>query len=370
MYVQYFTIFSTDYLPLIKYEIYIQTIFHEHLSVRYLAIHSPNGIRNSFYFIINGPLYHFIDKIRILTERMERVKTSSRNIIIATWIGIIVNIVLTILKAVGGLLSGSRALVADAAHSASDVVSSVVILFAVKIADKPPDEEHPYGHGKAENIASIIVALLLIVVGVEISISSIKIFFGDTPVAPTTVALYILIISIVLKEILFHYKYYVGKKYESAALIADAWHHRSDSLSSLAALGGVGLAILGERFDIGFLVYGDAVAGILVSAIVIKVGYDLAKSSANVVLEQVLPKHEVKKYIKTVIKIDGVKRVDELLARTHGRYIIIDLKISVDPSITVKHGHDIARETKDTLMKQHKEIENVLVHINPYKLNE
>lgn len=294
------------------------------------------------------------------------MKESSRNIIFATWVGIIVNVALTILKAIGGLLSGSRALVADAAHSASDVVSSVVILFAVKIADKPPDEEHPYGHGKAENIASIIVALLLIVVGVEISISSIKVFFGSEPVAPTTIALYVLIVSIILKELLFYYKYYVGKKYNSAALIADAWHHRSDSLSSLAALGGVGLAILGERFEISSLIYGDAVAGIVVSAIVMKVGYDLAKSSANIVLEQVLPKHEVKKYIKTVLKIDGVKRVDELLARTHGRYIIVDLKISVDPTITVEQGHDIARETKDTLMRKYEEIENVLVHINPY----
>lgn len=294
------------------------------------------------------------------------MKESSRRIVFATWVGIFVNILLTVLKAIGGLLSGSRALVADAAHSASDVVSSVVILFAVKIADKPPDEEHPYGHGKAENIASIIVALLLIVVGIEISISSIKLFFGDTPVAPTAIALYILVASIILKEILFYYKYYVGKKYESAALVADAWHHRSDSLSSLAALGGVGIAILGEKINIAFLVYGDAVAGILVSIIVIKVGYDLAKSSANVVLEQVLPKQEVKKYIKTVLRIDGVKRVDELLARTHGRYIIIDLKISVDPNITVKQGHDIARETKNTLMKKYTEVENVLVHINPY----
>jgi len=294
------------------------------------------------------------------------MKTNSDAIIRATWVGIIVNLFLTIVKALGGLISGSRALLADAAHSASDVVSSVVILFAVKIADKPPDEEHPYGHGKAENIASIIVALLLIVVGVEITISSIKIFFGNTPAAPTAVALYILIASIIIKEILFHYKYYVGKKFDSPALIADAWHHRSDSLSSLAALAGVGLAIFGEHWELSILVYGDAFAGIIVSIIVIKVGYDLAKSSANIVLEQVLPKQEVEKYVKLVKSIDGVERVDELLARTHGRYIIIDLKISVDPTITVEQGHDIARETKNTLMKRFKEVENVLVHINPY----
>ncbi|NLI68276.1 MAG: cation transporter [Bacilli bacterium] len=290
-----------------------------------------------------------------------------RAVVIATWVGIIVNILLTAIKAIGGAISGSRALLADAAHSASDVASSVVILFAIKIANKPPDEEHPYGHGKAENIASMIVAILLIVIGVEISISSVKIFFGETPFAPTALALYILIASILLKEILFYYKYYIGKKHNSPALIADAWHHRSDSLSSITALAGVGLAILGEKFNIDFLIYGDAIGGIFVSIIVIKVGYDLIKSSANVVLEQVLPEQEAEKYVQTVEAIAGVKRVDELLARTHGSYVVIDLKISVDPDITVKEGHDIARMTKKTLVDKYEEVEHVLVHVNPYE---
>src|SRR5690625_568030 len=124
----------------------------------------------------------------------------ARPIVLATWVGIIVNIFLTIIKAIGGFISGSKALLADALHSASDIVSSVVILFAVKIANKPPDEEHPYGHGKAENIAAIIVALLLIVVGVEISISSIKVFFGDIPKAPGQLAIYILVAAIIIKR--------------------------------------------------------------------------------------------------------------------------------------------------------------------------
>src|SRR5699024_6250857 len=111
-----------------------------------------------------------------------------KKIYIATWVGIFANLFLAIIKGVGGVISGSRALIADSLHFASDIVSSVVIFFAVSIADKPPDKEHPYGHGKAENIASTIVALLLIVVGIECSISSPKIFFGDTPVAPTTLA--------------------------------------------------------------------------------------------------------------------------------------------------------------------------------------
>ena len=208
---------------------------------------------------------------------MNCLRENTRSIIVATWVGIIVNTLLAILKGIGGVLSGSKALLADALHSASDIVGSIVILFAVKVAVKPPDEEHPYGHGKAENVGSIIIALLLIVVGIEISISSAKVFFGELPTAPGKLALIIIIISILVKEALFYYKLYLGKKHSSTALISEAWHHRSDSLSSLAALIGVGAAMLGEFLGWSFLVYSDAVAGIVVSIIVIKIGYQLAK---------------------------------------------------------------------------------------------
>lgn len=291
---------------------------------------------------------------------------TSRVIIVATWVGIIVNALLTILKAVGGLISGSRALLADALHSASDIVGSIVILFAVKIAAKPPDEEHPYGHGKAENIASFIIALLLIVVGVEISISSVKIFFGEQPVAPTMLALIIIIISLLVKEMLFHYKYYLGKKHNSAALISEAWHHRSDSLSSLAVLVGITAAMLGEHFNIPLLIYGDAIAGIGVSIIVIKVGVDLAKESSVIMMEKVLEPDATQTFKETALNIEGVKKIDQLLARTHGRYVVIDVKISVDPYITVEEGHAIARKVKQNLQNKHADIEDVLVHVNPY----
>src|SRR5699024_3376544 len=155
---------------------------------------------------------------------------------------------------------------------------------------------------------------------------SIKVFFGDIPPAPGKIALFILSTVIVIKEILFYYKLILGKKYNSAALISEAWHHRSDSLSSLAALIGLGLAMVGQALDIHWLIYGDAVAGIIVSIIVIKVGYDLAKDSANIVLEQVLSEEEVAKYKETVGEIKGVIEINELLARMHGRYIVIDIK--------------------------------------------
>lgn len=292
---------------------------------------------------------------------------NTKQIYRATWVGIIANLFLAIIKGLGGVLSGSKALIADALHSASDIVSSVVILFAVRISNRPPDKEHPYGHGKAENIASMIVALLLIVVGVEISISSAKIFFGEVPTAPSNLALIIILFSIVLKEALFQYKIRLGRKFNSTALISDAWHHRSDSLSSIAVLVGVGAAILGEKLNLPLLVYGDAVAGIIVSFIVIKVGYDLAKESSIVILEKVLNDEDIKKYQKTILAIEGINHVDELLARTHGSYVIIDLKVSVDSTLNVREGHDIGKSAKTTLMQRHPEVSDVFVHINPYK---
>jgi len=296
----------------------------------------------------------------------EIMKENIRPVMIATWVGIIINTILAIMKGIAGFISGSRALLADALHSTSDIVGSVVVLFGVKIASKPPDKEHPYGHGKAENIASIIVALLLIMVGVELSISSAKVFFGETPQAPGTLALYVIVFSIIIKELLFHYKNYLGKKYHSTALIAEAWHHRSDSLSSLAALIGIGAAMIGEAFQLSYLLYGDAIAGILVSLIVIKVGYDLAKESSIVIMEKVLDNEETKQYEQTVNAIQGILRIDEILARTHGSYVVIDIKVSVDPEITVKQGHDIAKNVKQNLMDEYQEIADVLVHVNPY----
>lgn len=295
------------------------------------------------------------------------MEENKSQIIFATWLGIVVNVFLTILKGVVGFISGSKALLADAAHSASDIVGSIVVLFGIRIAMKPADKEHPYGHGKAENIASIIVALLLIVVGLEIAISSTKVFFGDVPVVPGKMALVAIIISVIIKELLFQYKFYLGKKYNSVALISEAWHHRSDALSSGAALIGVGLAMIGSHFNISFLIYSDALAGVIVSLIVIKVGYSLAKDSSLVMMEQVLPRKEAQKFEDTVTQIAEVLKIDQILARTHGHYVIIDIKISVEPLLTVEEGHNISKEVKNKLLATHKEVKDVLVHVNPYR---
>lgn len=292
--------------------------------------------------------------------------SATRQIVLATWLGIFVNVLLTLAKAAVGFVAHSQALLADAAHSASDIVGSVVALFGVKIAKSPPDDDHPYGHGKAEHVASIIVALLLVLVGVQIAITSIRFLFGAPPAAPGRIALPVIIASVVVKEVLFHYKIRVGRKHNSSVLVTEAWHHRSDAFSSLAALVGVGAALIGDRFEIPLLLYGDAAAGIIVSIVIVHVGFRLARESSSVVMEQVLDESEVEKFTNTALLVDGVMRIDQLHARSHGRYVIIDIKISVDAYITVEDGHNIGKIVKERLCAVHSEVEDVLVHVNPY----
>lgn len=285
----------------------------------------------------------------------------------ATTLGVIGNIVLTIIKLWGGIVGNSRALIADAVHSASDVISSFVVLFGVRASNKPPDDDHPYGHGKYESVAALIVAILLIVIGIEILVSSVQLIFAnEAPQVPKVIALVIIVISIVVKEGLYQYKIRLGKKIKSDALIADAWHHRSDSISSIVALVGVGIAMIGGQFGIPYLHFFDVIAGALIAAIIMYVGYGLAKDSVRLSAELILDKEESKKFYETVEVIDGVLQIDSLYARTHGSYLVIDMKIGVRKTLTVEEGHDIAEFVRSELMREYEEVSEVFVHVNPY----
>ncbi|MCT8139542.1 cation transporter [Anaerobacillus sp. CMMVII] len=282
----------------------------------------------------------------------------------AAWVGIIGNIILALIKGVIGWLAGSRALVADAVHSASDVVGSVAVLIGVRAAKLPPDEDHPYGHGKAESIAAIIVAVLLFIVGFEIALSAIK-SLNEPIEVPGIIAIYAVIFSIVVKELMFRYKYRLGKKYRSEALITDAWHHRSDVFSSIAALIGIGASILGGYIGVPWLVYADPLAGIFVAGLILKMAWGLGKQSIHNALDHVLHDEDTVEMRETALNVDGVLKIDEFLAREHGHYVIIDIKISVDPHITVEEGHAIGKKVKAELVKiEH--VQDVRIHINPF----
>ncbi|GAB3800558.1 cation diffusion facilitator family transporter [Virgibacillus kimchii] len=284
----------------------------------------------------------------------------------ASILGIVANLVLAVIKGIGGVMGNSRALIADAFHSASDVISSIAVLVGIRAAQKPPDSEHPYGHGKAENIATLIVSFLLVVIGFEILMDAVSAIWSNTQSYTSIVALYIVLFSIFVKEALFQYKKRLGKKINSPAIIADAWHHRTDAISSVIALAGIGLSIWGANYNIPYLQYLDPLAGAIIAVIIIWMGFSLGKEAVKISLEIVLDEEETKKFIDTVNSIEGVKRIDSLHARSHGSYVIIDTKISVDSQITVDEGHDIAKNVKEALISGHEETQDVYVHVNPY----
>ncbi len=293
-------------------------------------------------------------------ENQERFKKAE----FVAIIGIIGNLILAVLKWVIGVYANSRALVADAVNSASDVAGSLAVFIGLRAAKQPPDEDHPYGHGKAESIAAIIVAVLLVLVGFEIGKSSFQAFFQPIE-APKLIALVAVIVSIAIKETMYRYTFTMGKKLNSDALIVTAYDHRSDVYSSLAALVGIGCAILGEKLAIGWLVYADPVAGLFVSILILKLAWKLGSESIHNALDHVLHEEDTIELRKIVESIPAVKKIDELHAREHGHYVIIDLKISVDPYITVEEGHRVGKKVKQKLMEE-RHVENVFVHINPY----
>lgn len=296
-------------------------------------------------------------------------ETRSKELQRGAWVGILANAALAIIKGVAGYVSGSRALIADAANSATDVAGSVAVLLGVRMAHTPPDEEHPYGHGKAETIAAIVVAVLIAGVGLEVGYSSFRAFFEPAK-APGWIAAAAAVISMLTKEILYRYTYRLGKKLGSDAIIANAWDHRSDVFSTLAALLGILGAIAGEYFDIPWLVYLDPLAGLGVSIFVLYMAYRLAGESIANALDRVLDEEESKDLLTAASRVDGVMKVDELLARQHGHYVIVDIKIAVDPHITVEEGHRIGKRVKKELIEKFPHVSNVLVHINPYNSNQ
>jgi cation diffusion facilitator family transporter len=281
-------------------------------------------------------------------------------------IGLAINIFLVALKGIGGILSGSIALVADAFHSASDSAASIAVLIGLKIANKPPDEEHPYGHGKAESIAAKVVAFILVLAGLEIASTSIRSLFAhDMPEPPETFAIWISAVTIIIKEILFRYKMNIGKKTNNKAIIANAMDHRADALSSIAAFIGISTSIYGTQLGLPYSVYADPLAGAIVSVFVIKMGWNIFFDAAGDLMDKSLAKKDLDR-IELVLKdVQGVEEIHEIRGRQMGPQIVVDLKIGVDDNITVREGHNIAVSARNRLIEQYDDIHDVLVHVNP-----
>jgi cation diffusion facilitator family transporter len=266
------------------------------------------------------------------------------------WISVISNIILTLGKLFIGWYGNSDGVFADGIHSAADVFASVIVLLVIKIANKPADKEHPYGHGKAEVIVSGIVGILLFLVSIYVVYEGIMGFFHEVE-TPSFLAMWVAIISYITKVILYRSSLKVAKEHNSKAI---------------AAAIGVLLSIIGERFDILFLHYGDKAASIFVAYLIFKISKEMLMEAFDILLERNIDAGTLQEYINVVNEFPEVKRIDRLRAREHGHYILVDLRISIDHFKTIKEGHDLAKSIKGRLMERYDNIDEVLIHLNPY----
>lgn len=277
-------------------------------------------------------------------------------------ISILGNLFLSIIKILSGVFGQSYALVADGIESLTDFVSSVLVFFGIKYANKPADEDHPYGHGKAEPLMTFLVVILLIVAAVIIIYQSV-INIQLSREAPKPFTLYILGAIILLKEFLFQYVSKTGKKTKSTILIADAWHHRSDAITSLAAFIGIALALyMGEGWESA-----DDWAAIVAGLIIFYNAYIIFRPALSEIMDEHIYDDFIEEIRTIACKVEGVKDTEKCFIRKHGMRFIVDLHLIVPGEISVKKGHDIAHEVKDKLKLKHPEIADVLIHVEPFK---
>jgi cation diffusion facilitator family transporter len=278
-----------------------------------------------------------------------------------TLFGILISIALVFIKGVAGYFGHSYALIADATETAADVFSSALLWLGLRIALKSPDEEHPYGHGKAEPLAAVVIALFLIGAALLIAYNAIK--FITTPHdLPEKFTLYILIVVIVIKESMFRYVLNVGKRINSQAVKADAYHHRSDAITSVAAFIGISIALLGGRGFEG----ADDWAALLASGLIIYNAIGLLRPALAEIMDAAPSNEIVMKVRQLADTVPHVRAVEKCYVRKMGFDYYVDLHIEVDGEFTVTEGHRISHLVKDAILKSDLRVTDVLVHVEPH----
>ncbi len=278
-----------------------------------------------------------------------------------SFVTIIGNILLSVMKLIAGFIAHSNAMISDAIHSASDVFSTFVVIIGIKLASKKADKEHPYGHERLECVAAIVLSMVLFITGFGIGAAALKnITSGDynNIVVPGVLALVAAIVSIVSKEAMYWYTRYNAKKIDSSALMADAWHHRSDAFSSIGAL----IGIAGAR--LGFPIM-DSIASLIIFVFIIKAAYDIFKDAIDKMVDHACDDATVNKIRECVMKHDDVLGIDMLQTRIFGNKIYVDLEIETDGSYTLSKAHTIAETVHDDIEKSFPKVKHIMVHVNP-----
>jgi cation diffusion facilitator family transporter len=303
---------------------------------------------------IPASIYRDLSEICAMTDA--RLKRSLR----VTLMGLVVNALLTSAKFTAGILGHSHALIADAVESLSDIFSSIIVWRGVVVAAAPADEDHPYGHGKAEPIAAAIVSTMLLVAAGWIAVQAFR-EIGHPHPAPAPYTLLVLLLVICIKEGLFRFVLREAISVESSAIQTDAWHHRSDAITSLAAAIGISVALLGGK---GYE-SADEVAAIVAAGIIVWNAWRLLRPAVNELMDR-SPSREFSERIRHIAEsVQGVDRVEKCLVRKMGYYFYADMHVEVHPQMTVQQSHNIAHEVKDNIRTQIPQVRDVLVHIEP-----
>lgn len=276
-----------------------------------------------------------------------------------SYVTIIGNIFLSLIKFIAGIVGKSSAMLADSIHSLSDVLSTVAVLIGLRFSAKPADEDHPYGHEKLEPITSKILATLLFCTGIFIGVEAIKIIFSGNHIIPEKIAIYAAILSTLTKEWMYRYTMKGAKKIKSTALEADAWHHRSDALSSIGSLVG----IVGARLGIPIL---DPLASLIICALILKVAFNIYRNSIDQLVDKAADKETVEAIRNEIEFIEEVERIDELKTRIHGNRIYVDVEISVNKHYSLTKAHNVAEAVHRKIEKLDGRIIHCMVHVNPY----
>ena len=293
--------------------------------------------------------------------------TREKEIYRVTLVGFVVNLILSAAKLAAGILGRSGAMVADAIHSFSDMATDIVVIVFARISSKPKDDGHDYGHGKYEALATIIISLALAAVGIGIlssSIGSIRtILEGGTLPRPGAVALVAAVVSIVAKEILYRYTVRVGRRIDSPSVIANAWHHRSDALSSLGTLAGIGCAyFLGEKWRIA-----DPIAALLVAVFIFKIALDLIRTGLGELLEKSLPADVEQEILSIVTANPEIRSPHNLRTRRIGASIAIEVHVRVDGAMSVAHSHALTVDIEHRLRARFGAGTMIAIHVEPLK---
>lgn len=290
------------------------------------------------------------------------MKNNEKIAIKVSVISIILNCLLTLIKFISGVISKSSAMISDSVHSLSDVLSTFVVIIGVKISNKKADSDHPYGHERIECVSAIILSVMLFIIGALIGINGIKnVTNSSNLVMPGVLALIASIISIISKEAMYQYTIRVSKKINSAALKADAWHHRSDALSSIGSF----IGILGSR--LGFKIF-DPLASVIISLCIIKVSIDIFKDAIDKMVDKSCDKEVIDKVISVIEKNESVKNIDDIKTRQFGNKAYVDVEISVDENLLLKDAHKIAEEIHDSVENEINIVKHCMVHVNPYEV--